>query len=123
MKKFMKKAGSLVTAAALTLTIFQVAGFGAASSAQPLRGAEEGLLRHINVIESSVDYNKEVTRGELAYVAARVLAAPEDSAAAAAIPNPARSVWRITAFCFWTNCRSFGKRRWRFCASRWRTAR
>lgn len=81
MKKFMKKAGSLVTAAALTLTIFQVAGFGAASSAQPLRGAEEGLLRHINVIESSVDYNKEVTRGELAYVAARVLAAPEDSAA------------------------------------------
>ena len=37
-------------------------------------------------------------------------------------PAPARYPWRTTACCFWTSCRSSARRRWRRCASRWRTA-
>ena len=35
----------------------------------------------------------------------------------------ARFPWRTGAFFFWTNCRNTARRRWRLCASRWKTAR
>ena len=35
----------------------------------------------------------------------------------------ARCPWRTGAFFFWTNCRNTARRRWRLCASRWKTAR
>lgn len=43
--------------------------------------------------------------------------------AAAASPGPERSVWPTTGCCFWTRRRSSPRRRWRCCASRWRTGR
>ena len=42
--------------------------------------------------------------------------------AAAPTPCRAKSPWRIMAYCSWTSCRSIPARRWRRCASRWRTA-
>ena len=44
------------------------------------------------------------------------------SPAAAPIPVPARSAWPTTAYCSWTSCRSSPGRRWKPCASPWRTA-
>ena len=46
----------------------------------------------------------------------------QGSPVAAPIPVPARSVWPTTAYCSWTSCRSFPGRRWKPCASPWRTA-
>lgn len=34
-----------------------------------------------------------------------------------------RLLWHITAYCFWTSCRSLNALRWRCCVSRWRMAR
>ena len=42
-------------------------------------------------------------------------AAPPSGPASAALPT--------AAYCFWTSCRSFPGTVWKFCASRWRTAR
>ena len=42
--------------------------------------------------------------------------------AAARYPGRGRSLWPTTVSCFWTSCRSLTRRRWRPCASPWRTA-
>lgn len=43
--------------------------------------------------------------------------------AAVRIRVRARFHWRITVFCFWTNCPSSTAKFWKFCANRWKTAK
>lgn len=73
-------AAILIATMAMSLSSFAVLNVGAADVASPLSEGAEGLLRHLNIItDSNPDYNKELTRGELAHMAARVANAAEYS--------------------------------------------
>lgn len=48
-------------------------------------------------------------------------ASPVSLSGGGTVPRPGRSLWPTTGSCFWTSCRSLTRRRWRPCASRWRT--
>ncbi len=68
----------LVVALAMTLSSFAAVGVSAADTTSPLSAGAEGLLRYLDIItESKPDYNKALTRGELAHMAARVANAVE----------------------------------------------
>ncbi len=70
----------LVVAMAMTLSSFVAVGVSAADTMSPLSAGAEGLLRYLDIItENNPDYNKELTRGELAHMAARVANAVEFS--------------------------------------------
>ncbi len=72
MKNWMQKVSRIVTVALLTLTLS--AGFGvAAAETDILTDGQEGLLRHLGVItDTAPEYTHQLTRGELAHIAAKV---------------------------------------------------
>ncbi len=72
----------LVVAMATTLSSFAVVGVNADGATPPLSAGAEGLLRYLNIVtDNKPDYNKLLTRGELAHMAARVANAMEYSEA------------------------------------------
>ncbi len=74
MKRFINKISLALSLIMLVLTIpFGVNIFAAEQSVYSLTEGQEGLLRHLGILgESEINYDKQITRGELAYIAAGV---------------------------------------------------
>ena len=74
MKRFIKKISLALSLIMLVLTIpFGVNIFAEEQSVYSLTEGQEGLLRHLGILgESVVNYDKQITRGELAHIAAGV---------------------------------------------------
>lgn len=80
MKKLMKKISFIVAVAVFATILSTGVSIGLAMDATSLlTSGEEGLLRHIGVLgeKEAPDYGKQINRGELAHIAARVMNAPE----------------------------------------------
>ena len=74
MNKIIKKISLVLTLVMLVLTIpFGTNIFAAEESVYSLSQGEEGLLRYLGIIdETPINYDKQITRGELAHIAAGV---------------------------------------------------
>lgn len=80
MKNLRHRLIATILIVAITMTLSSVAFLtvGAADGTSPLSNGAEGLLRHLNIIlDEKPDYSKQLTRGELAHMAARVANAVE----------------------------------------------
>ena len=73
MKKFMRKISLLVAITVLATMMTASFGVSATETGSLLTPGQEGLLRHLSIITESVDnYDRGVTRGELAHIVARI---------------------------------------------------
>ncbi len=80
MKKFIKKISSFVAVAVLMTVVSTGAGVVSAAEQSIIDVNEEALLRHLEIIpEGALQYDKGMTRGELAHIAAKTLAATPTS--------------------------------------------
>ncbi len=78
MKKMKRKIVSIVLAVTMAVTMLFSFGASATETVASLSIEQENLLRYLDIVTvEEIDYNKELTRGELAELAARVGKIPE----------------------------------------------